>query len=63
MGVTRSKIILQDKIKDGVTSRNITQINKIVSQMEKSICKINNDKENKVGTGFFCKLPFPDRFN
>jgi hypothetical protein len=31
--------------------------------MEKSICKINVDKENKVGTGFFCGLPFPDRFN
>ena len=29
--------------------------------MEKSICKIKNSKGD-FGTGFFCKMPFPDEF-
>ena len=32
---------------------------KIVEQMEKCICKIKIN--NKQGTGFFCKIPFPDK--
>ena len=31
---------------------------KILTQMEKSICEIKNDSNQ--GTGFFCKIPFPD---
>ena len=34
---------------------------KIVEQMEKNICRINIGEEK--GTGFFCKIPFPDRNN
>ena len=34
---------------------------KIIQQMEKSICQIKN--ENCYGTGFFCKIPFPDKDN
>ena len=34
----------------------------ILAQMKKSICKIYNDDGNK-GTGFFCKLPYPDKYN
>ena len=34
---------------------------KIINQMETSICKINI--EQKQGTGFFCKIPFPDEKN
>ena len=34
---------------------------KILEQMEKCICKIKID--NKKGTGFFCKIPFPDKNN
>ena len=34
---------------------------KIIEQMEKNICKI--DSENRQGTGFFCKIPFPDLNN
>ena len=34
---------------------------KIIKQMETSICKINI--EPKQGTGFFCKIPFPDEKN
>ena len=34
----------------------------ILEQSEKSICKIKcNDGGN--GTGFFCKIPFPDKFH
>ena len=32
----------------------------ILSQMKKCICKIYMDNGNK-GTGFFCKIPFPDK--
>ena len=32
---------------------------KIIEQMEKCICKINIGNEQ--GTGFFCKIPFPDK--
>ena len=42
---------------------------KILNQMEKYICKIKIDKikkdkiETEYGTGFFCKIPFPDEKN
>ena len=31
---------------------------KIIEQMERNICKINIGKTQ--GTGFFCKIPFPN---
>ena len=34
---------------------------KIIEQMERNICKINIGEEQ--GTGFFCKIPFPDLNN
>ena len=34
----------------------------ILFQMENCICKIINDNGIK-GTGFFCKIPFPDKNN
>ena len=34
---------------------------KIKEQMEKNICKI--DIGNRQGTGFFCKIPFPNKDN
>ena len=34
---------------------------KILKQMEKNICRINLDNEQ--GTGFFCKIPFPNEVN
>ena len=33
----------------------------IIEQMEKNICRINIGE--KKGTGFFCKIPFPDKNN
>ena len=34
---------------------------KIIEQMERNICKIKIGEEQ--GTGFFCKIPFPDLNN
>jgi len=36
-------------------------IKKIIQQMERCICHINVN--NSIGTGFFCKIPFPDTSN
>ena len=39
---------------------NILKI--IIEQSQNSLCKINcNDRGND--TGFFCKIPFPDKFH
>ena len=35
---------------------------KIMEQMKRYICKINITEDN-IGTGFFCKIPFPDKNN
>ena len=40
----------------------IEQIDIIRQKMEKSICKIKCPKGG-YGTGFFCKIPFPNEFN
>ena len=33
---------------------------KILEQMRKNICKITIGEGQGQGTGFFCKIPFPD---
>ena len=33
---------------------------KILDQMEKNICKVKLKKSEEQGTGFFCRIPFPD---
>ena len=38
---------------------NLDCTKEIINQMEKSICKIKIGE--KQGTGFFCKIPFPDK--
>lgn len=38
---------------------DLNQIEKIMSQMKKSICRIQ--KDYRIGTGFFCFIPFPDK--
>ena len=40
---------------------NLDCTKEIINQMEKNICKIKI-RENQ-GTGFFCKIPFPDKNN
>jgi len=50
------------KTKEGFDSLDDQQMEKILFQMKNCICKIKI-KEKLFGTGFFCKIPFPDRFN
>ena len=45
----------------GLESLNSNQLEKIMFQMKNCICKIENGKRK--GTGFFCKIPFPDTLN
>ena len=52
----------QCKTKEGFDSLDDQQMEKILFQMKNCICKIKI-KEKLFGTGFFCKIPFPDRFN
>ena len=40
---------------------SIEDLDKIIFQMKNCVCQIN--KNNKIYTGFFCKIPFPDNFN
>lgn len=43
------------------------KLNIINNQIERSLCKIiknkGEKKERESGTGFFCKIPFPDSFH
>jgi len=36
---------------------------KIIEQMEKNVFKIKTKDGRRRGTGFFCKIPFPDETN
>ena len=45
-------------------SLSTEQMKQALFQMENSICKIIVDeKGEKLGTGFFCKIPFPNEFH
>jgi len=57
--------IPQKNINNNPNSISKKETKYINSQMEKCICKIkiNDDKDNKYGTGFFCNIPFPDYSN
>jgi hypothetical protein len=35
----------------------------MLSQLEKNICKIENQEKKKIATGFLCKIHFPDEFS
>ena len=50
----------QNKIKSQILDINFHK--KIVNQMEKSVCRIRL-KDGICSTGFFCKIPFPDKNN
>ena len=45
-------------IKGNVDSLSQEEMEEILNQMSKFICKINYD--NSFGTGFFCKIPISD---
>ena len=56
------KMIKEKELKDKpkVISYETTEI--IIDQMKKNICKIKM-RDGSQGTGFFCKIPFPDKDN
>ena len=49
----------EGKVKGGVPRLNKKQLDEIIFQMDNCVCKIKN---KIIGTGFFCKIPFPDNF-
>jgi len=58
---------MSDKIEESVIEDQPTAVDlegtkQILSQMENCIVKIVKD-DGKKGTGFFCKIPFPDESN
>ena len=42
---------------------NLEQTQNILNQMKNSICKIFVEEGRGFGTGFFCRIPFPDSLN
>ena len=73
--VKREKYIKKEKEKEKEKLKNIDYIEEsgsfdisgkgwsiINMQMNNSVCKIIR-KDNKNGTGFLCKIPYPDQFN
>ena len=57
-----SEKIKETLIEDQPSPVDIEGTKLILSQMENCICKIVNDDGRK-GTGFFCRIPFPDKNN
>ena len=54
--------IKEHKIGNNPDSLSPEQMRQALNQMEISICKIK--KENNIfGTGFFCKIPFPNKLS
>ena len=56
----RNNIIYEAHLQGSPNSITQEQIKNIYIQMENFLCKIIHHKER--GTGFFCKIPFPDEF-
>ena len=56
-----SNIIKEGLIENQPSPVDLEGTKKILFRMEKCICKIYQN--GKKGTGFFCKIPFPDKNN
>ena len=50
------------ELKKAAKSLNKSQMKKATFQMENCVCKIELDN-GKIGTGFFCLIPFPNKSN
>lgn len=60
--IEQQNYIKEHKIGNNPDSLSAEQLRQALNQMEISICKIK--KENNIfGTGFFCKIPFPNKLN
>jgi len=58
-----SETIKETLIEDQPNPVDLEGTKLISSQMENCICKIINEEDGRKGTGFFCKIPFPDKNN
>ena len=56
------EIELEVEIENSPIPISIKKAEKILFQMKNCVCKIYTN-EGKKGTGFFCKIPFPDESN
>ena len=56
-------IIKEKYIPQSTSPIPIEGIEKILFQMKSCICKIFNKNTGQTGTGFFCKIPFPNKLN
>ena len=61
MGSSSSLYIKEKDIKNNVISVPTSALKVIADLAEKCICKINYDTPGS-GTGFFCAIPFPDKY-
>ena len=50
-------------IDSSITPITLPQMNKIIEQMNKSVFKIHKTGKGFFGTGFLCKIPFPNKYN
>ena len=57
-----SDIIKEKKLNNYPEPVSLEVTKEIIEQMEKKVCKICI-KDGKKGTGFFCKIPYPDDNN
>ena len=58
----KESTIIEKYIEDYPIPITLESTEIILSQMKSSVCKIYLDNGNK-GTGFFCKIPYPDNTN
>ena len=57
------KNIIQEDYIGGIPPIRIEKITKMLSQLDKCICKVEKEKNKKICTGFLCKIHFPDEFS
>ena len=57
--LTNQKNFIKEGYVDKVPIVTLEQMDVILPQLRNSVCKINN---KKMGTGFLCKIPFPNQF-
>jgi len=62
MSNKKEDFIKEKYIENSVNPVSIEGLEKILFQMKNCICKIYKNDGTK-GTGFFCRIPFPDESN
>ena len=61
MGSSNPKYIEEKDIENNAISIPSSALKVISDLADKCVCKIQNDNNEK-GTGFFCAIPFPDKY-